>query len=94
MSRQKLPLGEAGLLSRANARIYCGCLGEERFDREVGPHVTPKLLGGEKFYIRAQLDAWIGIEGRRRPSYAEVNNWIDRQCDDHFQGTGRPQEDR
>jgi hypothetical protein len=34
-------------------------LGEERFDRVVGPHVTPRLIGSERFYVRKELDDWI-----------------------------------
>lgn len=59
MARAIIPIGECGLLSRRNARRYCGGLGEERFDRVVGPHVTARLLGGERFYVRKELDAWI-----------------------------------
>jgi hypothetical protein len=66
MGRTRIPLSDCGLLSRRNARRYCGCLGEERFDREVGPHVTARLLGSERFYSRKELDAW--IDGPTRPS--------------------------
>jgi hypothetical protein len=59
MTRQLIPLAECGLLSRTNARRYCGCLGEDRFDRVVEPHVTARLLGKERFYSRKELDAWI-----------------------------------
>ena len=59
MSRTLIPVGECGLLSRRNARRYCGGLGEERFDRVVGRHVTPRLIGGERFYVRKELDDWI-----------------------------------
>jgi hypothetical protein len=59
MARALIPLSDCGLLSRRNARRYCGCLGEEKFDREVGPHVRARLLGREKFYSRKELDAWI-----------------------------------
>lgn len=78
MARQRLSIAQAGLLSRANARIYCGCLGEDRFDREVGPHVTPKLVGGERFYIRSQLDDWIGVDGRSSQPYVSVGDYIDK----------------
>lgn len=59
MARVIIPIGECGLLSRKNARRYCGGLGEERFDRIVGPHVRARLIGGERFYVRSELDAWI-----------------------------------
>ena len=59
MTRALIPLSDCGLLSRRNARRYCGCISEERFDREVGPHVRARLLGREKFYSRKELDAWI-----------------------------------
>lgn len=72
MSRTRIPLSECGLLSRANARRYCGCLGEERFDREVGPHVRARLLGSERFYSRKELDAWIdGTPGDDREAFLE-----------------------
>jgi hypothetical protein len=61
-----IPLSDCGLLSRRNARRYCGCLGEERFDREVGPHVRQRLLGRERFYWRKELDAW--IDGLGQPA--------------------------
>ena len=62
-AKNLIPLGECGLLSRRNARRYCGCLGEERFDREVGPHVRARLLGGQRYYSRKELDAWIAGKG-------------------------------
>lgn len=72
MSRTRIPLSECGLLSRANARRYCGCLGDERFDREVGPHVRARLLGSERFYSRKELDAWIdGTLGDDREAFLE-----------------------
>jgi len=37
---------------------YCGQLGKERFDREVVPTCTPRYIGQERFYDRADLDAW------------------------------------
>jgi hypothetical protein len=61
-----IPLSDCGLLSRRNARRYCGCLGEETFDREVGPHVRTTLLGSRRFYSRKELDAW--IDGLGQPS--------------------------
>ncbi|MBL8582819.1 MAG: hypothetical protein JNL61_11410 [Rhizobiaceae bacterium] len=75
MPRRSIPLGECGLLSRANARRYCGGLGEDRFDREVGPHVTPRMLGGERFYARKELDAWIDRPGSNRQAPV---NWLER----------------
>ncbi len=58
MSREPIPLGECGLLSRRNAMRYCGQLGEERFDREVAPVCRPRYIGQERFYLREDLDAW------------------------------------
>ena len=78
MARQAIPLGECGLLTRANARRYCGGLGEDRFDREVGPYVTPRLLGGERFYSRKELDAWID----RPTSAGQPVDWLGRLDDD------------
>lgn len=63
MARTRIPLSDCGLLSRMNARRYCGCLGEDKFDRIVGPHVRPRLLGSERFYSRKELDAWIDGDG-------------------------------
>lgn len=86
MTRRAIPLGECGLLSRANARRYCGGLGDERFDREVGPHVTARMLGGERFYARKELDDWIDrTGGTRQPAV----NWLERLDDDLDQSTRR-----
>lgn len=79
MSRRAIPLGECGLLSRSNARRYCGGLGEDRFDREVGPFVTPRRIGGERFYARKELDAWIDRPGNARQPAV---NWLERLDDD------------
>jgi hypothetical protein len=71
--RALIPLAECGLLSRTNARRYCGCLGEESFDRVIGPHVTPRLIGRARFYVRKGLDAWIeGIEQSNRKPLLEA----------------------
>lgn len=59
MARRPIPKSECRLLSRADARRYCGGLGDERFDREVGPHVVPRIIGVERFYDRLELDAWV-----------------------------------
>ena len=59
MSRTKIPLSECALLSRSNAQRYVGCLGDERFKREVEPHVRSRLIGSERFYLREDLDAWV-----------------------------------
>jgi hypothetical protein len=59
MTRALIPLGECGLLSRRNALRYCGCLGEEKFDRLVAPHVRVRWLGSQRFYLRKDLDQWI-----------------------------------
>jgi hypothetical protein len=58
MTRRQIPIGECGLLNRRNAMLYCGQLGEERFDREVAPHCPPRFIGQERFYDRGDLDAW------------------------------------
>jgi len=59
MPRRPIPKSECRLLSRADARRYCGGLGDERFDREVAPHCTPRRISQEKFYDRLELDAWV-----------------------------------
>jgi hypothetical protein len=59
MSRQAIPVGECGLLTRRNAMRYCGQLGDERFAREVAPTCTPRYIGQERFYARQDLDRWI-----------------------------------
>jgi len=78
MARKRMAVSEAVLLSRADARTYCGCLGEQRFDREVGPHVTPKLIGSERFYLRQQLDAWAGVDGQKSDTHLYSADWIDK----------------
>lgn len=67
MTRALIPIGECGLLSRRNAMRYCGCLGEEKFDRIVAPHVKARWLGGRRFYSRKELDAWIDGDCPRGP---------------------------
>jgi hypothetical protein len=59
LARQRIRHDECALLSRQNAMRYVGGLGDERFDREVGPFVTPRLVGRERFYRRRELDAWV-----------------------------------
>jgi hypothetical protein len=58
LSREPIPIGECGLLSRRNAMRYCGQLGEERFDREVAPHCPPRYIGQERFYDLDDLRTW------------------------------------
>ena len=92
MARQRIPLSDCGLLSRANARRFVGCLGDERFDREVGPFVTPRIIGKERFYKVRELTAWIDrdrpelyddkadfMEKVRRAYSPEGNTQTDRQ---------------
>jgi hypothetical protein len=59
LARHRIRKDECALLSRADARVYVGGLGDERFDREVGPHVTVRMIGKERFYKRRELDAWV-----------------------------------
>lgn len=66
-STNLIPIGECGLLSRRNARRYCGCLGEELFDLKVAPHVRALRMGTRRFYSRKELDAW--IDGKVEPVY-------------------------
>ena len=76
MPRRPIPKCECRLLSRADARRYCGGLGDERFDREVGPYCAPRLIGRERFYDRLELDAWIdrlGARTQQGPDY-----WLNR----------------
>jgi hypothetical protein len=75
-TRNLIPLAGCGLLSRRNARRYCGCLGEESFDREVGPHVRPRLLRSRRFYSRKELDAW--IDGLGQPSKESFREHVRR----------------
>jgi len=82
VSRTHIPLSECGLLSRTNARRYCGCLGEERFDREVGPHVRPRLLGSERFYSRKELDAWINGDNEAETDRGTLHEKIARMFGD------------
>lgn len=74
MARRPIPKSECRLLSRADARRYCGGLGEERFDREVGPHVAPRTIGTERFYDRLELDAWVDRLGA--PAQPSDTDWL------------------
>jgi hypothetical protein len=84
MARRAIPKSECRLLSRADARRYCGGLGNERFDREVGPHCVPRLIGRERFYDRLELDAWVDGLGIVVP--LSKTDWlakIDHDLDSH-----------
>jgi hypothetical protein len=74
MTRAIIPIGECGLLSRRNALRYCGCLGEEKFDQIVAPHVRVRWLGARRFYLRRDLDQW--IEGAGEPAPLTVQDII------------------
>lgn len=76
MPRRRIPTNECRLLSRGDARRYCGGLGDERFDREVAPYCMPRLIGLERFYDRLELDAWadrLGGTEKREPT-----DWLER----------------
>lgn len=80
MARRPIPKSECRLLSRADAKRYCGGLGDERFDREVGPHVSPRTLGREQFYDRLELDLWVDrLGGGGQPD--EID-WLKKVDDD------------
>lgn len=87
MARTLMPLSDCGLLSRANARRYCGCLGEERFDREVGPRVRARLIGNERFYSRKELDTW--IDGLGAPPHPTKEDLLAALSDDLGAGARR-----
>lgn len=78
-ARRPIPKSECRLLSRADAKRYCGGLGDERFDREVGPHVTARQIGAERFYDRLELDAWVDRLGVK--DHASVD-WLSKVDDD------------
>lgn len=83
MARRPIPKSECRLLSRADARRYCGGLGDERFDREVGPHVAALRIGAEQFYDRLELDAWVDrLGGRGQPVDGEETDWLKKIDDD------------
>ena len=86
MPRRPIPKSECRLLSRADARRYCGGLGDERFDREVAPHCAPRLIGSERFYDRLELDAWADRLGgaARLPT-----DWLEQIDHDLDQGSRR-----
>jgi hypothetical protein len=87
MARRLIPKSECRLLSRADARRYCGGLGDERFDREVVPHCVPRLIGIERFYDRLELDAWIDkLSGTAR---GQETDWLERIDHDLDQGKRR-----
>lgn len=85
--RCPIPKSECRLLSRADARRYCGGLGNERFDREVAPHCTVRLIGIERFYDRLELDAWVDQLGAT--SKGESIQWLDQVDRDLDKGTRR-----
>jgi hypothetical protein len=74
--RQPIPKSECRLLSRADARRYCGGLGDERFDREVAPYCVPRLIGLERFYDRLELDSFVDRLGSAEKH--EPTDWLDR----------------
>jgi hypothetical protein len=57
-ARATIRLDECGLLSRRNAMLWCGQIGDERFDREVAPYCTPRYIGHERFYDLDDLRRW------------------------------------
>lgn len=57
-ARALISIGDCGLLTRRNAMRWCGQMGEERFDREVVPHCTPRFIGQERFYDLEDLRRW------------------------------------
>ena len=82
MTRRPIPKSECRLLSRADARRYCGGLGDERFDREVAPHCTPRRIGQEKFYDRLELDTWVDHLGNgRQPQHTDWLAKVDHDLD-------------
>src|SRR6266404_3519200 len=84
MARRPIPKSEWRLLSRADARRYCGGLGDERFDREVVPHCVPRLIGLERFYDRLELDAWVdGLGGVVQLSKSDWLAKVDQDLDSH-----------
>jgi hypothetical protein len=87
MARRPIPKSECRLLSRADARRYCGGLGDERFDREVAPHCVSRLIGLERFYDRLELDAWVDRLGGAVQG-AETD-WLERVDHDLDQGARR-----
>lgn len=57
-----MKLEEAALLSRTNARFYAGQLGEDKFDAHVAPHIRSKVIGSRRYYVRADIDRWLGLD--------------------------------
>lgn len=73
--RAAIRLDECGLLSRRNAMLWCGQLGEERFDREVMPYCAPRYIGQERFYDLDDLRAWkrgLPVDRLGRPTQADM----------------------
>jgi hypothetical protein len=82
MVRRVIPKSECRLLSRADARRYCGGLGSDRFDREVAPHCLPRVIGHERFYDRLELDAWVDrLGGELKVSKTDWLAKIDHDLD-------------
>ena len=87
MARRPIPKNECRLLSRADARRYCGGLGDERFDREVAPHCVPRQIGHERFYDRLELDAWVDRLGGTARGIE--TDWLEQVDHDLDQGARR-----
>ena len=78
MGRRPIPKSQCRLLTRSDARRYCGGLGEGRFDREVGPYVAVRVIGAERFYDRLELDAWVDqLSGAGQPQEIDWLSEID-----------------
>jgi hypothetical protein len=94
MTRTYIPLSDCGLLSRTNARRYCGCLGEERFDREVGPVSRPGCWA-RRDYARKELGAWIDSSlPQRQPTAAQLLEEFGRKLSEESHGRRRrPKQD-
>lgn len=78
-ARPLIPLSECRLLTLSNARRYVGGLSEERFNRDVAPHCTPRIVGSQRLWDRRELDAWVDGLGAREQGSVD---WLAMVDDD------------
>lgn len=50
------------LMKPATARAYLDNMGAEKFRAQVAPHLTLRTLGERSYYLKAQLDKFLGLD--------------------------------
>lgn len=60
------------LMKPATARAYLDNMGREKFRAQVAPHLTTRTIGERSYYLKAQLDQFLGLDDpgatRERPN--------------------------